>query len=393
MLTKNGAIIVDMRGKLGGQVYSKNRYGRFMCNVYRPVNPQTTYQQQNRAYLANVVAAWKQLPESNRLSWNSAAMYLKGYNCFGDSFSYTAYNCFVKCNLVYYTIFGTSLNICPAIFTPAPIFQWSVKCISEQQFFQIGIPPYFAEDTYFFFYATKPLVPGRKPRKSDYRRFLFTPTSYYDNAMFTNAYTAYFGGFPPVGSVVHFKICVASSVNGLMSSSAYTSAVCSSYLSDMTPSNLQQASYNSITKVLSLNANSTAFAHLATIIDASYFSMSFRVLSFGVSNPFRFALSTSPSYKLWNSTDNHYRWSLYTINSAFQCTKQSLVIGQCIAPSNSDYLVLSVKNGTAYVYFGSSLDSLSLISQFRWDASGLYYLNVTNASSYAVQIDSLKLSQ
>lgn len=164
-------------------------------------------------------------------------------------------------------------------------------------------------------------------------------------------------------------------------------------LNDITPYNLQQASWDPATKVLSLNANSTAFAHLATINDASYFSMSFRVLSFGISNPFRFALSTSPSYKIWNSTDNHYRWSLYTINSAFQCTKQSLVIGQCIAPSNSGYFVLSVKNGTAYVYFGSSLDSLSLISLFSWDASGLYYLNVTNATAYAVQIDSLKLSQ
>lgn len=164
-------------------------------------------------------------------------------------------------------------------------------------------------------------------------------------------------------------------------------------LNDITPYNLQEASFNPTTKVLSLNASTSAFAHLATINDASYFSMSFRVLSYGVSNPFRFALSTSPSYKIWNSTDNHYRWSLFTSTNAFQCTKQTLIIGQCLSQSNSGYFVLSVKNGTAYVYYGSSLTSVTLISQFSWDASGLYYLNITNASAYAVQIDTLKFSQ
>lgn len=393
MLTKHGALITDMRGKLGGQVYSKNRYGQFVCNAYKPLNPQTTYQQQNRAYLANVVAAWKQLSESNRLSWNSAAMYLKGFNCFGDSFSYTAYNCFVKCNLVYFTIYGSVLSSCPSLFTPAPVIQWHVTCITEQQLFQIGISPYFAEDTYFFVYATRPLVAGRKPRKSDYRRILFTPTTNIDDSMFTNAYTTYFGGFPPIGSVVHFKLCVASSINGIMSSSSYASATASSYLTPIIPFNLNLASFDSISGVLSLNASTSAFACLTACDFSKPFSFRFRLLTVSATAVLRCNFASINTQIPVNDSRNRYRILPNPTNHAWIFNLLGSTLGGAPVVSVYDYVVFSYDGSKLLVYSGSSFDDLTLYGSFSVVFSGVGYINFCLASANATQIDSIAFNR
>lgn len=42
---KFGMMMTDARGKLGGQVFSKNRSGSYVRTKVTPVNPQTTTQQ------------------------------------------------------------------------------------------------------------------------------------------------------------------------------------------------------------------------------------------------------------------------------------------------------------------------------------------------------------
>ena len=46
------AIVADIRNKLNGSVFSKNRYGAYVRTKVTPVNPQSTAQQNTRNNLS-----------------------------------------------------------------------------------------------------------------------------------------------------------------------------------------------------------------------------------------------------------------------------------------------------------------------------------------------------
>ena len=67
-----GALVVDGRRKIGGQVASKNRGGAYMRNKVTPVNPQTAAQTAIRNRLAGLSQAWRALTAAQRAAWNGA---------------------------------------------------------------------------------------------------------------------------------------------------------------------------------------------------------------------------------------------------------------------------------------------------------------------------------
>lgn len=81
---KFGMMMTDARGKLGGQVFSKNRSGAYVRTKVTPVNPQTEYQQQNRALLGSISSSWSGLSESQRNAWNGVVTDWQKTNVFGD---------------------------------------------------------------------------------------------------------------------------------------------------------------------------------------------------------------------------------------------------------------------------------------------------------------------
>lgn len=80
-----GALVVDGRNKIGGQVASKNRYGAYMRNKVTPVNPQSTAQQNVRAAFAANSQAWRGLTDAERQSWIDAAPSFPIIDIFGNS--------------------------------------------------------------------------------------------------------------------------------------------------------------------------------------------------------------------------------------------------------------------------------------------------------------------
>lgn len=78
------AIVADMRNKLNGSVFSKNRYGAYVRTKVTPVNPQTTSQQATRNVLATLSAQWRGLSESERQGWINAAANFPTTDIFGN---------------------------------------------------------------------------------------------------------------------------------------------------------------------------------------------------------------------------------------------------------------------------------------------------------------------
>lgn len=102
MKIKWGMMMTDGRGKLGGQVASKNRSGAYVRTKVTPVNPRTSYQSAVRQMLAIVSKSWDTLSENARTSWNAAADSgdWNRNDIFGDSRKPTGKNLFTSINLV-----------------------------------------------------------------------------------------------------------------------------------------------------------------------------------------------------------------------------------------------------------------------------------------------------
>lgn len=98
MLIKFGSIVTQGRGSLGGQVYSKNRTGAYVRNNAIPVNPQTKYQMESRAALAQFSQAWAGLGLEVQQGWNNAASEFPRKNVFGDKIILTGKNLYTSLN-------------------------------------------------------------------------------------------------------------------------------------------------------------------------------------------------------------------------------------------------------------------------------------------------------
>jgi hypothetical protein len=95
---KFGMMMTDARGKLGGQVFSKNRGGAFVRTKSTPTNPQTTFQMSVRGIFSEISTKWSTLTEAQRLSYNGFVADYATTDIFGDLRNPSGKNLFQKLN-------------------------------------------------------------------------------------------------------------------------------------------------------------------------------------------------------------------------------------------------------------------------------------------------------
>lgn len=122
-----GALVVAGRGKIGGQVASKNRSGSYMRNKVTPVNPRSASQTTVRNRLTNFSQAWRGLSEAQRAAWNAAVGDFSKTNIFGDSVQPTGFNLYQRLNNNLIRIGEAAINTPPA---PAAITDIIIGALS-----------------------------------------------------------------------------------------------------------------------------------------------------------------------------------------------------------------------------------------------------------------------
>lgn len=95
---KLSMVVSDMRGKLNGSVFARNRGGLYVRTKVTPSNPQTGAQQLARNILGSLSQQWKTLTDSQRLSWNNAVGNFQTTDVFGDIRNPSGLNLFVRLN-------------------------------------------------------------------------------------------------------------------------------------------------------------------------------------------------------------------------------------------------------------------------------------------------------
>lgn len=88
----------DARNKIGGTIYARNRAGVYQRARVTPSNPQTAFQQANRAMFSTIVTTWRTLTQAQRLGWNNAAEGSTLTDSLGQTSRPSGFQLYTSCN-------------------------------------------------------------------------------------------------------------------------------------------------------------------------------------------------------------------------------------------------------------------------------------------------------
>ena len=93
---KTSALIADIRGAVGGNVFTRNKGGLSVRSRIKPLNPKSTYQQARRALLSGAAAYWAVLTAQVRADWQAYAVNTSWTNRLGDSINIGGEAAFIR---------------------------------------------------------------------------------------------------------------------------------------------------------------------------------------------------------------------------------------------------------------------------------------------------------
>lgn len=117
-LVQYGGGVLDMRGSVGGQVHSRNRFGNYIRSRTTPVNPNTQRQSTMRAIIASVASAWSNiLTQAQRDAWEVYANAITFTNKLGEQVKLTGFNHYIRSNSFNLQNGGTRIDVGPTTLT------------------------------------------------------------------------------------------------------------------------------------------------------------------------------------------------------------------------------------------------------------------------------------
>jgi hypothetical protein len=97
---KLGQVVAEIRGKLGGTVFARNRGGSYARTFTKPTNPNSGAQGQTRAIFGTLMSDWRDLTQAQRDSFQAAAPNYPTQNKVGDIIIYSPSQLFCRVNMV-----------------------------------------------------------------------------------------------------------------------------------------------------------------------------------------------------------------------------------------------------------------------------------------------------
>lgn len=108
------AVVADMRNKLNGSVFSRNRGGAYVRTKVTPLNPQTSAQVGARSLLTSLAQSFRSLTQEQITAWNNATSQWAGTDVFGDVVNPTGLALYVRLNANISNGGGTSISTPPS---------------------------------------------------------------------------------------------------------------------------------------------------------------------------------------------------------------------------------------------------------------------------------------
>lgn len=134
-LIKFGGGVVDMRGSIAGTVFSKNRYGQYARARTKPVNPNSTGQQEVRNAISEISTRWSQaLSAGQRAAWDLYGSSVTMKNRLGENIFLSGFNHYIRSNSFRVRHSKTPVDDGPTIFElPAADGSFSIAASEGSQ--------------------------------------------------------------------------------------------------------------------------------------------------------------------------------------------------------------------------------------------------------------------
>jgi len=168
-------IFGEMRGKLGGNVFSRNKGGPYVRMHAIPTNPNSTRQQATRAWLATCAAQWKTvLGDTERGQWNEFAETHSVLNSLGQTIFLTGLDWFCKCNSRLLDAGGTPITEPTDLAVPEAPLTLGIAVASATTLtvtYTAALPA----DHFFVLWGSGPISAGQNPNFRQCRLIGYSP--------------------------------------------------------------------------------------------------------------------------------------------------------------------------------------------------------------------------
>lgn len=193
-LVKYTAAVSEIRGKLNGNVFSRNTYGSYLRNKVTPINPQTADQIAVRSRITSASQAWAALTDGSRASFEGLAKQVSRKNIFGDEVKLTGFNLFMRLNANTLKAGGTLLTVAPADLSVTPLTAFTIGTLDAGPDFTITFAPTpVPAGTVLIVEATPPISAGISFVKPLYRTITVLAAATATGADVATPYQAKFG--------------------------------------------------------------------------------------------------------------------------------------------------------------------------------------------------------
>jgi hypothetical protein len=108
------ALVGEMRGKLNGNVLTRNKGGAVIRNKVTPINPNTLNQAKQRAFLSLLSKFWANtLTDAQRAAWKAFGQVIGAKSIFGNNLILSGIATFQRINRIILAAGGTQISVPP----------------------------------------------------------------------------------------------------------------------------------------------------------------------------------------------------------------------------------------------------------------------------------------
>jgi hypothetical protein len=164
---KYTAIVADMRGKLNGSVFSKNRGGAYVRTKVTPSNPSSSFQVAVRDRLSSFATAFRALTAAQIAAWNAAVSSFAKTDIFGDIKNPSGVNLYIKLNAQLDRVGVAAIDTPPLPAAVESVLTGSATADESGQTLTVAFTPTpVPADTAFVIRASKQVSPGKSYLKN-----------------------------------------------------------------------------------------------------------------------------------------------------------------------------------------------------------------------------------
>ncbi|MDP2323895.1 MAG: hypothetical protein Q8N51_07685 [Gammaproteobacteria bacterium] len=155
-----GPLVAEARGKEGGIVFSRNRYGAYIRAKTSPVQPRTPAQNAIRAAFTVISQSWRDLlVATERAAWDDYAKQTPVSDRYGAKIDLTGNTMFLRYNAALVGILATPLKVAPTLPGEAEMPRFTLTGTVAAGVKIATLAPVIAAGDYVLAYSNKAPIP------------------------------------------------------------------------------------------------------------------------------------------------------------------------------------------------------------------------------------------